>query len=389
MKNHIALQVIEARVRTVKAADGESLPIDASAHQGGMLVRILRLFVVLFLFLQVGHALATDPVIAEKPGQQLKSFKAIQAALLQNVLSLLPSDKAPSKLKTFMALHFIQYDRKDLMEELFNWGMNPNEQLSYRQPHILIINPLLFTTAKGGGLLLQFWMQKTNPLLFAAAQESADMFRFFLQEELYRRPKDEPILTITPLAFATVQGSEDMLRFLVEQGADLEQRSMGMTPLSLVLCDGKYTKAELLLDLGAKPTSMPMIAGLMLDLGAEPIALDTDYTYLMQLVGCPAPEEKNKEAYERLIKRLVDAGADINAQDNQGLTVLSHAVIGMNVNDVEILLQLGANPNIKSNTGKTALDVSYILRDNKRASAVGSKASVEKIIQLLEAARKS
>lgn len=318
MKNCMTGQV--AGVMAVKAENGGILPLGSSGslvNQAGMFARIFRWLIVLFLAFQVGHAVATEAATGVTPEQQLKSFRAGQAALLRTALGVLPGDKAPPMLKTFMVLGFTKYDRKDLMAELFHWGMSPNVVLPYR-----------------------LWGVKET-------------------------------LEITPLTIAvTGASSEDMLRFLVEQGADLEQRFMGTPPLGVALCTGKYAKAELLLDLGANPEAVE----------------DDGTTSLMQLVGCP--EGKDKEAYERLMKRLVASGVDINAKDEHGLTVLSHAAILTQVKAVELLLQLGANPNIKSNEGKTALGFAHQILEKITSGQFASKrkASQEKIIQMLKAA---
>ena len=52
---------------------------------------------------------------------------------------------------------------------------------------------------------------------------------------------------------------------------------------------------------------------------------------------------------------LLEKGADVNAQDNLGTTVLMMAVMNNEPAYVKYLLRHGANPNIKTNYGFTAL----------------------------------
>lgn len=57
------------------------------------------------------------------------------------------------------------------------------------------------------------------------------------------------------------------------------------------------------------------------------------------------------------LKLLMDAGTDINAQDNNGDTPLHQATEKELGVKVQCLLQLGAKPDIKNNNGKTAKDI--------------------------------
>ncbi len=67
---------------------------------------------------------------------------------------------------------------------------------------------------------------------------------------------------------------------------------------------------------------------------------------------------------EKMIKLLLRRGADINIQDNQGKTVLHHA-IEENMDDdmIKLLLEHGADINIQDNQGKTPLDLAQLNSD--------------------------
>jgi uncharacterized protein len=59
-------------------------------------------------------------------------------------------------------------------------------------------------------------------------------------------------------------------------------------------------------------------------------------------------------------RELVQAGADINAQDNDGKTALMNAANNGSASSVKLLLDMGAHKSIQDNDGKTALDYAYL-----------------------------
>lgn len=59
-------------------------------------------------------------------------------------------------------------------------------------------------------------------------------------------------------------------------------------------------------------------------------------------------------------KILIDAGADLDYQNNDGSTALYTAAFFCRVEIVKALLEKGADKNLKSNTGKTALEVAEL-----------------------------
>jgi ankyrin repeat protein len=56
----------------------------------------------------------------------------------------------------------------------------------------------------------------------------------------------------------------------------------------------------------------------------------------------------------RIALRLLDAGADVNRADNEGITPLMWAVQGEHPEMVRLLLARGANPAIRDHEGQTA-----------------------------------
>lgn len=59
---------------------------------------------------------------------------------------------------------------------------------------------------------------------------------------------------------------------------------------------------------------------------------------------------------QKLIELLVFLGADLRAQDSAGMTALMHAAAKGEQDNAAQLLQLGIDPDIKDNNGKTVID---------------------------------
>lgn len=79
-----------------------------------------------------------------------------------------------------------------------------------------------------------------------------------------------------------------------------------------------------------------------------------------------------QHAREKLIEALIYQGADIRARDKNGMNALMHAAAMGELENAEQLLQIGIDPDIKDNTGKTVTDHAKAGRLN---DSVGNKPS--------------
>jgi pectate lyase len=197
---------------------------------------------------------------------------------------------------------------------------------------------------------------------------------------------------LTPLHIAARAGNRKVAEILINEGADVNSRnSGGQTPLHLLAYQGHKDTAELLIsegaDLDAKNTEWNQTP---LDIAAyygyrevvelikkhkspevESPAISSDdinkktYHYRMPLHKAAAEADLDR------VEFLVDNGADVNAESNDGWTALHRAAVFGHADIVKLLLANGAKVNTVNRWGWMPLH---------SAALYGHKAVVELLI---------
>ena len=200
-----------------------------------------------------------------------------------------------------------------------------------------------------------------------------------------------------PLTRAAIDGSDETVRLLLDHGAKVDV-GHGYEPVDAAvdwsMQDARHVDlakfrtaklhcAELLLDHGAPvgahslalaaAWAWPPVLKLLLDHGANVNGKNADgKTALMMAVSVALLSEVESIAnndsaeglsistmpdIEKSVDMLLARGADVNAKDNDGTTVLMHAVGPHGADFVARLLKLGADPTPKDSDGNTALSL--------------------------------
>ena len=202
---------------------------------------------------------------------------------------------------------------------------------------------------------------------------------------------DRPITQLTPLSAAVLLGMSGLVKPLLDRGADPNTRILAQDdcfdsdegPLLCFIiekgcCDYEETLI-LLLDAGADVNSMdangrtPLrialeqddheAVNLLLNAGADPRNLGelqeaTLFELAMEEEPDWIPEEEPDEPPYRF-EYLLKLGIDVNEQNTTGITPLMWAVIHRKFEYILLLLDSGADVNLRDDKGRTALMYLY------------------------------
>lgn len=227
------------------------------------------------------------------------------------------------------------------------------------------------------------------------------------------------VINYFPMHFAVIHSDYGKMADLLEKGYNPNtQDGMGFTPVNLAVIYNNSGIVKMLLEAGAdvhiadRNGKTPMMHALENEESQALIDLLTDFGANMNDGSMPddsaftaAVLEGNRENVEKLIKAgadvnegtgdskitplmvtvqngnmemmqlLMENGADPNLQTAEGITALIHAASSGEANVVKSLLDAGANPNLQTEAGGFALYNAVVLKDTEMAAmllAVGA-----------------
>ena len=224
--------------------------------------------------------------------------------------------------------------RKAVVEYLLTAGADVNKATKSRQRP-----PLFFASWRGKREVVELLLgagaevNKTDengesPLLAASMRGNWEVVELLLDAGA-EVDKMRDIDGITPLVAASIEGHREMVKLLLDRGAEVDKaNNAGQTPLFRAGSDDHTEVVQLLLDSGAD---------LDRAVNLYPGATRLHWASKVGLLG--------------MVRSLLDAGADVNSQDDKGETPLHWAA--RNGNDcsavAELLLASGAEVDKESN----------------------------------------
>jgi uncharacterized protein len=184
----------------------------------------------------------------------------------------------------------------------------------------------------------------------------------------------------TALLFAARDGQLNAVRALVESGVDVNQPSVSdnMPPITQAIITGHFDVAKYLLDHGADPNVTSSASKL------APLYAVIDSQYAQREWYPPPSVEQEKITHLELIRALLDKGADVNARsgarpwyrgfgnsggpDPNGSTPFWRAAAALDMEAMKLLLSRGADPNMVTTTGCSALCVAAGLQHSHQGA---------------------
>ncbi|MFH1920948.1 MAG: ankyrin repeat domain-containing protein [Planctomycetota bacterium] len=156
---------------------------------------------------------------------------------------------------------------------------------------------------------------------------------------------------MTALQYAAMNGHVEILKMLISKGAEVNTRDIfGRTPI-LEAAGGRNAQAvKLLLEAGA--TAHPEALGFACWLNrGKSVAL------LLQAGVSPdgGMVQAAQGGHVELLRLLLDRGANVNVRSKSGDTALHTAALQGGIEALRLLLKEGADPNAKNDRGQTPL----------------------------------
>jgi ankyrin repeat protein len=175
-------------------------------------------------------------------------------------------------------------------------------------------------------------------------------------------PDPEDPLHRPPLICAAEAGQAVSVAFLLSKGAKADVTRKGLTgpttPLGAASMNGHGDVVKLLLEAGA---SVNKVSG-----GWTPL-----------MAAAFESEKPNSEGYAAAMQALLAAGADPNVASERGETALTLAIGNRNTAGVVLLASRGANPDTRDGNGRSPLSLAAALADDAMVEALlkaGAKA---------------
>ena len=211
--------------------------------------------------------------------------------------------------------------------------------------------------------------QGRTPLLIAASTEGGSQIIQFLLEKGADISKADADPVTTPLAVAAAASDSATVKLLLEHGAKFAGPSGGAALLN-ASSDGNLEIMRMLLSRGV-PADMatPPVLAAPVKNGDIAIGSLTPLLLAVSYGGEPA------------VKLLLENKANANAQDVRGMTplMLALALDHPDKRVMRLLIDHGADLNLKSKAGETALDWARKFNDPEILKAFGQTAAVMKV----------
>jgi ankyrin repeat protein len=214
------------------------------------------------------------------------------------------------------------------------------------------------------------YLEETGRLLHSAAFEPRGHQVLETILEFMPRSLETRNFDLTPLMIAAGRGNTESLQLLLEKGASPDARThQGWTAMFCAVVADALDAVKVLLgyqsDRGLEERDNRGYTALLI--AAEHVKLGPAQLLAEHGANLEATNDQGETALMLVVKKLsidsnlftewlIKAGAQLDKQDDEGLTALHHAVLHANGNAIEALLNAGARNDIQNIRGKMPKD---------------------------------
>jgi ankyrin repeat protein len=185
-------------------------------------------------------------------------------------------------------------------------------------------------------------------LIYAAKSGNLEVVKLFVGKGLDVNAKTKN--GRTALMYAAESGNVEVAKLLMDKGADAHAKmNFGDTVLMYAAESGNLDLVKAILDKGVDVNARDTAGNTALrySVGTRLGDLNDDMHVYYESTGRSVDPE--------IVKLLIEKGADVNAEDGLGQTVLMGAAKGKHPEVLRILIDRGAEVNLKDKEGHTAL----------------------------------
>jgi ankyrin repeat protein len=260
-----------------------------------------------------------------------------------------------------------KYNNLEVVRELLNRGAYIDSKTIFNESPLIIainnnnvdiVNLLLERNVKIDGNVFYSVIKNNN----------IDLLRFILDKKDYDVNTKEGYFD-TLLNYAIINNKPEIVIELIRRGADVNLEKFGLSPLQHSIDNNNLKILNILIDNNVKCTLnilydsfkyhissfillLNRISSLNIDINMISITYDDTLLHM-------AIKKNNIE----IVKLLLEKGADPNIKNRAEQTPLEIAIFNYNIEIVKLLLEKGADPNIKNRAKQTSLEIAILINN--------------------------
>lgn len=290
-------------------------------------------------------------------------FSSAKQALevLRGKRKIITAAKKPMLLKVLVAMGITTIITASMFNN-YKWAILGT--LGFKPPDTICSNvdEMRDYLSKGGTPDLELYVEHGYDVKFGGIRKKWNLLLCALKH------KSQPVAELLIANNANINdafrraNSVEYKKFLIAKGADVHSRDKhGQTALHYAVLNYETEIIELLIDNGADVNAKDKLGNTPLHLmfpaygKFKNLNIQFHINLYRKYPSRFFPDHTREKLALPMIKLLVNNGANINAQNNQGYTPLHFAPLYWYENEIKYLIDNGANINQKSKDGKTTL----------------------------------